>query len=61
MSRDIERSDRIRAVPIAHVEPREVDAVAIAWTGTAALVRWIGEDQQEHHAWVYAGAVRRRE
>lgn len=44
---------------IAHVEPREVEAVAIAWTDAAVLVRWVA-DGHEHHTWVYAGAIRRR-
>lgn len=46
---------------IAHVEPREVEAVAIAWTGSAVLVRWSGPAGHQHHAWIYAAAVRRRD
>ncbi|GAA4383314.1 hypothetical protein GCM10023152_33730 [Agromyces bauzanensis] len=45
---------------VAHVEPREIEAVAIAWTDAALLVRWTCHDRQEHCTWVYAGAVRRR-
>ncbi|WP_341998904.1 hypothetical protein MRBLWH7_000532 [Microbacterium sp. LWH7-1.2] len=45
---------------VALVEPREVDAVVIAWTDTAVLVRWCTPNGHEHHAWIYAGAVRRR-
>lgn len=44
---------------VAYVEPRVVEAAAIAWTDAAVLVRWLSEDRQEHHAWVYAGAVTR--
>jgi len=45
---------------VAHVQPREVEAVAMAWTDAAVLVRWTDEDRLDHHAWVYAGAVTRR-
>ncbi|MBN9177373.1 MAG: hypothetical protein J0I43_08430 [Microbacterium sp.] len=45
---------------VALVEPREVDAVVIAWTDTAVLVRWRTPNGHEQHAWIYAGAVRRR-
>ena len=39
------------------------DAVAVAWTAKAVRVRWRtgDEDPEEHHAWVWAGAVTRRQ
>ncbi|MFF8186020.1 hypothetical protein ACF044_02010 [Microbacterium sp. NPDC016588] len=48
---------------VAHVEPREVEAAAIAWADAAVLVRWTGEDGHEHYTWVYevrSGGVDKR-
>ena len=41
-------------------DPRRVDAVAIAWTRDAVLVRWSPPGSQVvHHTWVWASAVTR--
>lgn len=42
-------------------EPRRVagEVIAYAYTDTACLVRYRDSACLQHHAWVYAGAVRR--
>lgn len=39
-----------------------VEAVAVAWTQRAVLLRWSPDGDPQHavHVWVWAGAVRRR-
>jgi hypothetical protein len=50
-------------VPHTDGAHRMIEAVAVAWTAKAVRVRWRtgGEDPEEHHAWVWAGAVTRRQ
>ena len=55
---------RVQAwIPYTDGQHRLVDAAAVAWTAKAVRVRWRtgGEDPQEHHVWVWAGAVTRRQ
>ena len=40
-------------------EPRQIEAEVLAYTDRTVLVRW-RDASGEHHAWVYAGAVRRK-
>lgn len=39
--------------------PLQVRGEAIAWTARAVLVRWKRFSEQDHHVWVWAGAVER--
>lgn len=45
---------------VIYEEPRQVEALAIAWTRGAVLVKYADPlTRQDHFVWLYANAVRR--
>ena len=38
----------------------QIDVQVVAWTDRVAAIRWLGPDDSEHHAWVWASAVKVR-
>lgn len=46
---------------VVYEEPRQVEALAVAWTRGAVLVKYLDPvTRQDHFVWLYANAVRRR-
>lgn len=51
------RPDRVRVwvrYPAAAVQ---IDALMVAWTPRAVAIKWLGPDDTEHRAWVWASAI----
>lgn len=46
---------------VVYEEPRDIDAMAVAWTHGAVLVKYLDPmTRQDQIVWLYANAVRRR-